>query len=57
LRFVLLICKFDEEVALRIKSNFLHIPTLKNIYAKINLDLFTRLKVIYLKLQQNIIIA
>jgi len=57
LRFVLLICKFDEEVALRIKSNFLHISTLKNIYAKINLDLFTRLKVIYLKLQQNIIIA
>jgi len=42
LRFVLLICKFDEEVALRIKSNFLHILTLINIYAKVHLNLFTR---------------
>jgi len=50
LHFVLFICKFDEEVALRIKSNFLHIPILINIYAKVHLDLFTRLKVIYLKL-------
>jgi len=59
-RFVILICKFDEEIALRIKSNFLRVHTNKiliNIRAKVHLDSFIHLKVIYLGLQQNMIIA
>jgi len=56
--FVILIwCKFDENVALQIKSNFLYInEALIDIYTKVYLDLWTRFKVIYLK-EQNMIIA
>jgi len=42
------ISKFDESV---MNYNFLHVI---NVRGKIHLGLFTRLKVIYLKLQQNI---
>jgi len=35
-------CKFDEEVALQVKKNFLHVLIIKliNTRAKIHLDLF-----------------
>jgi len=50
--FEYLFANFIEEVALRIKSNFLHILIkLINIHTKVHLDLSTlSLKVIYLKL-------
>ena len=56
--FVILIwCKFDENVALQIKSNFLFFnEAVIDIYTKVYLDLWIRFKVIYLK-EQNMIIA
>ena len=49
------ICKFNEKVILRIKSKFIHTnKIIINIRIRVYLDLFTRLKVIDLKLQNKI---
>jgi len=55
-------CKFDEEVISRIINQMFYIYyniryTLINIRTEVHLDSLTRLKVIYLKLQQNMLFA